>query len=214
VAPRTSPDARHLVALTVPDPLAARIGELRRHFARQSRFRIVPHLTLLPPVAVPGRPEGDALAQAVHEVAAETRPFTLTLAGVGYLPGFGYWAVTPEEPLFDIRHRLREAWRDFGQPDPTAGEPAYRPHVTLVKLGSGRQVDPELLAELADRVLGAGWWDVTSLDIHHLPPAGSRYLLAEQVPLEGAAWGAEAAAASRPQSTPMAIIAHNRSGSS
>lgn len=186
MAPRTVSVPRHLVALTVPHPLAARIGELRRHFARQSRFRIVPHLTLLPPMAVSGRTEADAVAQAVQEVATEVGSFTLTLAGVGYLPGFGYWAASPEEPLFDIRHRLREALIDLGQPDPTAGEPPYRPHVTLVKLSSGRQVDPDRLAHLAAHVLGTGSWEVTSIDMHHLPSSGSRYRLAEQVPLTGA----------------------------
>ena len=53
--------ARHriAVALLVPQPLATELDGIRRALGASERTRVVPHLTLVPPVNL-----GDALLQA------------------------------------------------------------------------------------------------------------------------------------------------------
>ncbi len=122
------PRVRLAVALLVPEPAATEIDGLRRALGDRGLSKVVPHITLVPPVNVPA----DGLAAAlrvVREVAATTRPFTVKLG-----PPTTFAPVTPvvylgvadgAEAVHELRNRLRVAPLDR----PT--EHDFVPHVTI-----------------------------------------------------------------------------------
>lgn len=170
--------SRIVVALIPPAELLADVQALRRSIGDRRLDRLAPHITLVPPVNVPGERRRDSL-QLVDEVARATRPFELTVGPVA--------TFAPETPTLHLSvHGALEqlvALRDgllrgpFDRPDPRP----FVPHVTL-----RNRVEEGLLpaaVALHDGVLGDWVVDRVSLleqQVH--PDGGTRWVAVHEAP--------------------------------
>jgi len=132
------------------------------------------HLTLAFLGDVDRRAEQD-LADAL--AAVESPPFELAVRGVGHFERKGrpsaLWAgIGPSEPLDRLQRRVVAACRRAGlEPD----RKAFRPHVTLARLGRSSPPAGRWLA--AHGTLAAGPWEVDEFALYEsrLTPAGAQY---------------------------------------
>jgi 2'-5' RNA ligase len=141
------PRVRLGVALVVPEPVATELSGLRRALGDGSLERIMPHLTLVPPVNVRVDDLGAALA-VIREAAATVQPFTLRLGPVDtfepvnpvlYLGAGGSGAAD----LASLG-RLRDAV--FVPPLARPLTHPFVPHVTLTPEGSADRLAAALVA--------------------------------------------------------------------
>lgn len=176
------PVARAFLALTLPESLADRVHEVRRHFPRQTGFRSVPHLTVIPPVESADPADLAAVGAVARACAATEAPFDLTLNGIGYLPRAVYWVVQPSPALTALQQDLSDALASAGS---SRGRHrfAFLPHVTVLARRWGHDPDPQQVADVAPRVLGTGWWEVGTVDLHLMAPGVRHYTVAGEHPL-------------------------------
>ncbi len=116
-------------ALLVPHPIAVEIEGLRRACGDGARARVVPHLTLVPPVNVSESRVGEALAR-LRAAATSTSDLRLTLGPpASFLPDSPtlYLQVTGEQ--LDVLHEVRDAL--FKPPLERPLTFPFVPHVTL-----------------------------------------------------------------------------------
>jgi 2'-5' RNA ligase len=153
------------VAVLVPGRAAAEVDGLRRALGDGSLGRIVPHVTLVPPVNMPAGRLGDALA-VLREAATAVGPLRLTLG-----PVTTFHPVTPVVYLavggdVDGLRRLRDGV--FRPPLERTLTHPFVPHVTLADDMAPERI-PSAVAALADAAL-----DVTVDRVHLLREEAGR----------------------------------------
>jgi len=121
----------------------------------------------------------DAVADDLELALGQVRspPFPLEVRGVGHFerkgaPSALWAALAPSEPLAALRERVVSACRRAGAPPDGK---AFRPHITLARLGRGAGPAAGWLS--AHGLLSAGPWQVDSFALYasHLRPEGSFY---------------------------------------
>jgi 2'-5' RNA ligase len=70
------------VAIAIPEPHATVLTKWRRRVGDPAADLVWPHVTLLPPTAVPAG-SMDAIRSHLHRAAADTPPFVMHLSGTG-----------------------------------------------------------------------------------------------------------------------------------
>jgi 2'-5' RNA ligase len=70
------------VAIEVPPPFGATLRQWRRRLGDPEASRVPPHVTLLPPTSLPHE-RLPVVEEHLRRIAAEERPFTITLRGTG-----------------------------------------------------------------------------------------------------------------------------------
>ncbi|HVF05035.1 MAG TPA: 2'-5' RNA ligase family protein [Frankiaceae bacterium] len=70
------------VAIAVPQPFGKDLQSWRRRLGDPAAMRIPPHVTLLPPTAVPSE-RLPVVEEHLRRIAVEEAPFTITLRGTG-----------------------------------------------------------------------------------------------------------------------------------
>jgi 2'-5' RNA ligase len=119
------------VVIVVPDPVATEVDGLRRALGDPVLDRIMPHLTLVPPVNVRIDDLGAALA-VLRDAGAAGRPFSLVLGPPRtFAPETDtlYLAVDGDADALAALGRLRDA--TFRPPLHRSVDHAFVPHVTL-----------------------------------------------------------------------------------
>jgi 2'-5' RNA ligase len=121
------------------------------------------------------RARSDDLADALADV--ESTPFPLEIAGAGHFERKGaataVWArVLQTEPLAQLHGRVERACRRAGI---ETGRRAYRPHITLARLGRAAGPIGGWLAQHG--TLRAGPWQVTGFTLYqsHIGHDGALY---------------------------------------
>jgi 2'-5' RNA ligase len=121
------------------------------------------------------RPVADDLIEALAEIESEA--FPLEVAGVGHFERKGaataVWARVPaSEPLAQLQRRVERACRRAGI---ATEKRAYRPHVTLARLGRSAGPIGDWLAEHG--TLRAGPWEASGFTLYesHLRQEGPHY---------------------------------------
>ena len=69
------------VAIPIPEPFLGELGAYRERFGDPLAHAIVAHITLVPPMGVPGPDEISAVVAHLERVAAHQQPFEVVLAG-------------------------------------------------------------------------------------------------------------------------------------
>ena len=218
------------VALLLPPAVAGEVDGLRRALGDGALDRIPPHITLVPPVNVPGARLGAALG-VLRRAAAEAPPAGLSLS-LGPVRSF-----SPASPVLylavggdlDALHALRD--RVFAEPLSRTLTHPFVPHVTLVDEAGPVLLErgPDVLAGYARTITvervhllreGPGRrWDPVA-DVGFGPPAvvgrGGLELeltTSQMIDLEGlAALAAEGVAPPEPAG-PTVVITGRRRGS-
>ena len=72
----------HGVAVTIPEPWSSALQDARESFGDPMASAIPPHVTLLPPTAIPDEEMGSFLAH-LRTVSAQAQPFRMALSGTG-----------------------------------------------------------------------------------------------------------------------------------
>jgi 2'-5' RNA ligase len=70
------------VAIEIPQPYGAQLQQWRRRLGDPLAMRVPPHVTLLPPTAVPAE-RLPVVEEHLRRIAAEERAFAMTLRGTG-----------------------------------------------------------------------------------------------------------------------------------
>jgi 2'-5' RNA ligase len=137
------------VTLLIPPPAAVEIDGLRRALGDGARTRIPPHVTLVPPVNVPGESLADALA-VLRDAADHTSPLDLRIG-----PAATFHPVNPVVYLqisgaADALAKLRE--RVLMPPLERAITLPFVPHVTVADDMDPSRI-PAAVEALADYVI-------------------------------------------------------------
>lgn len=70
------------VAIAIPPPYGRELTRWRRELGDPEASRVPPHVTLLPPTAIPAE-RIDVVEEHLRRIAAEEEPFAMTLRGTG-----------------------------------------------------------------------------------------------------------------------------------
>jgi 2'-5' RNA ligase len=70
------------VAIEVPPPYGRQLQQWRQRLGDPEAMRVPPHVTLLPPTAIP-RERLDVVEEHLRRIAVDEAPFTITLRGTG-----------------------------------------------------------------------------------------------------------------------------------
>ena len=186
---------RCFIAVDVPDPVRVAAARLQAVLRRTDADLSLPdpknlHLTILflglSPVA-----RLDAVRRAMDTAAAEIQPFTLVYQGLGY---FGpprrprvIWAGVEGDvaSLEKIRKRILA---EISEPWFTNDQDAFRPHLTLCRIRSGRGLDG-LTARVAshrEAALGVSVVRRILLMRSHLDRPRPSYSVLHETKLQGA----------------------------
>lgn len=154
------PRVRLGVALLVPEPVDREIDGLRRACGDGALARVVPHLTLVPPVNVRVDDLPQALA-VLRRAAAGRAPLTVTLgAPTSFLPDSEtLYLPVPDATEAEAVRQLRDAV--FVEPLARPLSWPFVPHVTLAD-----QMDPERIA--ASQLALADYSATVTFDRVHL----------------------------------------------
>lgn len=131
-----------------------------------------------------------SFSEGLHTVASAIPPFELTYAGIG---AFGpprhprvIWVGVPETPraLLELQEGLAGLARSLGI---AIEDRPFRPHLTLARIKSGRNIRNLLdaLPPLADRTLGGGPVDRCILMHSHPERTEGRYEVVAEASLRG-----------------------------
>lgn len=187
---------RLFVGLRVGPAAGARLARLVVHLARADEaLRPVPpqdlHLTLQFLGACEAS-EVDALGAALGRVALRTAPFEVAYRGLGAFPP-GHvqrllWAGAQDRPQGALAVLAREvgvALAPLGHPP---DERPWLPHVTLARVGRGRELAASTLRALADAPAdyGSEGVSVLNLMVSLADPVGYAYKNLTSHPLVGA----------------------------
>lgn len=70
------------VAIEIPQPYGRELAQWRRELGDPEASRVPPHVTLLPPTAIPAE-RLDLIEEHLRRIAADEAPFAMTLRGTG-----------------------------------------------------------------------------------------------------------------------------------
>lgn len=129
------------VVIAIPEPWLSMITEMRLALGDAAAERVAPHVTIMPPIAVPAS-RREAVLGHLRKVARDQRPFKLSLKGAGtFLPVSPVSFLNVKKGASDcsqLAEDVRSGPLDYKLRFP------YHPHVTLAQnLGK-----PELLRGL------------------------------------------------------------------
>ncbi len=150
----------HGVAVTIPEPWGEELQRSREAFGDPAASAIPPHVTLLPPTALPGECL-DRFTEHLAAVCALAEPFDMVLAGTG--------TFRPVSPVVFVQvsrgisacERLERAVRS-GPVERTLDFP-YHPHVTIAHHLDDAALD-RAFDGLADFRCG---FPVTAVELYH-----------------------------------------------
>jgi 2'-5' RNA ligase len=197
--PDMSDHARLFIAIRFPEAVRTALWDACAPLREASdSVRWTPagqlHITLRFIGNVPTRSIG-TLAQRLREAAAGSRPFTLSLGGVGAFPSLRrprvLWMGAESGPELSALHAAVEAaLKDCGfEPE----DRRFRPHVTLGRTRRGARRGATAPVETAEVARVAAAVDFSSeLEVRHLylmksrlSPTGAEHTVAGEYPLEG-----------------------------
>ncbi len=150
----------HGVAVTIPEPWGERLQRAREHAGDPLAPAIPPHVTLLPPTAVPPDRFDDFVAH-LEAVCADTAPFRMVLSGTGTFRPVSPVVFVQVSQGIAMCERLEAAVRSG--PVERELEFTYHPHVTIAHHLADEALDLAF-DELADFRCS---FTVASVELYH-----------------------------------------------
>jgi 2'-5' RNA ligase/GNAT superfamily N-acetyltransferase len=135
------------VALVIDEPIARDIDVLRRALGDGALQRIMPHITIVPPVNI-DESRVDACLEILRDAAIETRPFHVSLGDVAtFMPANPviYLNIDPAKEVLRLRDSV------FRGPLNKKEDHEFVPHVTICDEASEEKINGALLALSAYR---------------------------------------------------------------
>ncbi len=118
------------IVVAVPEPWVSQIAQARITLGDKIGQKVPPHITLMPPIAVP-KQEKEAVVEHLRAVAARHRPFKITISGSGsFLPVSPVVYLEVAEGGTECTNLARDL---MGGPLQYTPRFPYHPHITLAQ---------------------------------------------------------------------------------
>lgn len=142
----------YAVIITLSGKAHKEITTLREQYDKYVNYTIVPHITLLYPVAL--KNGLTAVYAKLAEAAHQTKPFVIELNGVQYFEGrnnVAYVAVEKRQPVVDLYHNINHALNRT-LVEKTSTYEHFTPHITVAELIPADML-PDIKMKLSKLVL-------------------------------------------------------------
>lgn len=161
---------KYFVGVPIPKDYKNKIELLRARFAF---FTTEPHITLIPP---PALPDEDDFIKDLIEVCKTIKPFTVKLRNIGQFGNRVLYVSVQSPDLTILYEKINEKLNLEKE------KRGYTPHLTIVKQRLGRKVDIEKAKEYAMN-LDFFEYTLNSIVVYHQPKEHSIYVPYMEVPL-------------------------------
>ncbi len=163
---------KFFIGVPIPKSYKNKIEMLRAEFRF---FTTEPHITLVPP---PALPDNDDFVEKVVEVCKKIEPFDIRLKGLDQF-GTRVLYVSADSPaLIDLYKKIYE---NLGLQEERRG---FTPHLTIVKQRPKRSVDIGEIRKMAEmKLIPYPEYILNSITIYYQPKEHSIYVPYMEIPL-------------------------------
>lgn len=163
---------KYFIGAPIPKIYKNKIEMLRAEFRF---FSTEPHITLVPP---PALPDEDVFIDRVIEVCQATQPFKVRLNKLDQFGSRVLYVSVDSPGLLDLHKKLYE---NLNLQHEKRG---FTPHLTLVKQRPKRPVDIEKIRKRAEtKLISPPEYTLSSIVVYHQAKEGSIYLPYMEIPL-------------------------------
>lgn len=164
---------KYFIGVPIPKNYKTKIEMLR---AEIKFFTTEPHITLIPP---PALPDDDSFVKKVIEVCKNTKSFQITLDKLGQFGKRVLYVGVNSPELIQLHDNI------YGELNLEAEKGAYTPHLTIVKQRPGRTVDIDAIKKRAETMLiPCPKFILSSIVIYSQPKEKSIYVPYMVIPLK------------------------------
>lgn len=162
---------KYFIGIPIPKAYKSKLEMLR---AKYKFFTTEPHITLVPP---PALPDDDSFIKDVIEVCKKTKPFEIKLDGLDQFSNRVLYISVKSPELINL---YNETYYRLNLEKEKRG---YTPHLTIVKQRLGRPIDIERIKKNAEISLKPyPNFMLKSLVIYHQPKVKSIYIPYMEIP--------------------------------
>ena len=165
---------KYFIGVPIPKNYKSKIEILRAEFRF---FTTEPHITLVPP---PALPDEDTFIEKVVEVCKKTKPFNIKLSD---LEQFGSRVLYVSVNSPDLINLHKKIYENLNLQHEKRG---YTPHLTIVKQRPKRPIAIDKIRERAEiKLIPSPAYTLKSIIIYHQPKEHSIYIPYMEIPLAG-----------------------------
>lgn len=164
---------KYFIGIPVPETYRNKIEMLRAEF----RFLTTePHITLVPP---PALPDDDSFIEKAAEVCRNTKPFIIKLEDLCQFGNRVLYVKVNSPELIKLYERIYAALNLEKE------KRGYTPHLTVVKQRPNRPVDIEKIRARAEKKLSSSHeYTLKSIIVYHQPKERFMYLPYMEIPFD------------------------------
>lgn len=162
---------KYFIGVSIPKNFKNKIEFLRAEFRF---FTTEPHITLVPP---PALPDEDIFVEKVIEVCKNTKPFNIRLHNLDQFGNRVLYVKVHSKGLMDLHNNLYENL------NLKKDKREFIPHLTIVKQRPGRKVDIEKVRKRAEiKLTPYPEYPLNSLIVYYQPKERSIYVPYMEIP--------------------------------
>jgi 2'-5' RNA ligase len=163
---------KYFLGVSIPKNYKNKIEMLRAQFRF---FTTEPHITLVPP---PALPDEDDFIKNVIDVCKKTEPFDVKLNSLGQFGNRVLFVSVDSPGLIDLHNKIYD---NLGLEEEKRG---YTPHLTLVKQRPKRPVEIDIIRKRAEtKLIPAIEYTLDSITVYYQPKEHSIYVPYMEIPL-------------------------------
>jgi len=163
---------KYFIGVSIPKNYKNKIEMLRAEFRF---FTTEPHITLVPP---PALPDEDDFIEKVVDVCKRFEPFDIRLNGLDQFGNRVLYVKVDSPGLIDLHKKIYE---NLGLQEERRG---YTPHLTLVKQRPKRPLDIGAVRKRAEiKLISAIGYTLNSITVYYQPKEHSIYVPYMEIPL-------------------------------
>jgi 2'-5' RNA ligase len=163
---------KYFIGAPIPKNYKNKIEMLRAEFRF---FTTEPHITLVPP---PALPDEDDFIEEVVEVCKKVKPFDIRLNNLDQFGSRVLYVSVDSPGLIDLHNKIYE---NLGLQHERRG---FTPHLTIVKQRPKRPVDITTIRKRAEiKLIPSLEYTLNSITIYHQPKEHSIYIPYMEIPL-------------------------------
>ncbi len=164
---------KYFIGAPIPKIYKNKIEMLRAEFRF---FTTEPHITLVPP---PALPDEDIFIEKVVEVCRTTSPLNINLGNLDQFGNRVLYVSVDSPGLIDLHKKL---YHNLNLQHERRG---FTPHLTIVKQRPKRPIDIETIRKRAEiKLIPTYEYTLNSIIVYHQPKEHSIYVLYMEIPLE------------------------------
>lgn len=164
---------KYFIGAPIPKNYKNKIEMLR---AEYRFFTTEPHITLVPP---PALPDNDTFIEKVVKVCKKTKPINIKLNSIDQFVNRVLYVSVNSPDLIDLH---KEIYENLNLQHEKRG---YTPHLTIVKQRPKRPIDIEKIRKSAEiKLISAPEYTLHSIIVYYQPKEHSIYIPYMEIPLD------------------------------